>query len=280
MLISELLRAASKELNNSSTPYLDAEIILGHILSLRRECLIKCCFSGINHEQEVEFWNLLNKRKSGVSVAQIIGRKDFWKSSFLVSGDTLVPRPDSETMIEAFYSVYKNRRSLLKVADFGTGTGCLISSIAMEFVNLKGYGFEKNQQTSFIAKKNVVFNKLDNKIKILHQSWNNNHKVVNLDAIISNPPYIKRGDIYKLPKEISKYEPKMALDGGVTGMKAYEEIFRVSKKCLKKAGLIFLEIGDSQFKDVFAIANRKNFVLYNIFKDLSFKERIIVFKNL
>jgi release factor glutamine methyltransferase len=278
--IANLLNLGRQKLRSiSCTPQLDAEIFLSAATGISRENLIINLNNKVTFDIQKKIESFLYQRLKGYSVAQIIAKKYFWKSDFIVTKDTFAPRPETETIISSILSEYKNKKEQIKIAEFGTGTGCIIISLTNEYKNATSYGFEKNFNTYLVTKKNVNAHNLQNKIKIFYKDFKVANRILNnIDIIVSNPPYIRKFEIKNLQKEI-QYEPRIALDGGFNGILPYLDIFKVSTKILKRNGQIFLEIGDDQHKEITQIVKFFPFKLSNKFKDLSGKIRVLSFKK-
>lgn len=242
--IANIMSNATTLLPHSASPHLDLEVLLGQILGKDKTWMISHSdFILVNTQVEL-LVQLITKRNSGVSIAQIIGTKEFWKYNFIVSENTLVPRPDSEVLIDAILQLYPNTKQKLSMADFGAGTGCLIISALLEYKNAIGIAFEKSKLAYNIACKNSIKHQLSSRLRIMLSSW---EKCYNkFDIMVSNPPYIKRDNIPNLPNTIAQYEPQIALDGGFNGLKCYQSIIKVAQRCLKPQGKLLFEIGQAQ----------------------------------
>lgn len=256
-----------------------------------------------------KFQKLINKRLEGYSVAAIIGRKFFWKSEFIVNSHTFIPRPDTEILIEAVLQEFPCKREALRILELGTGSGCIIISLLLEYKNAFGFGFEKNFFSFLATKENAKFASIissdyreaaeanNNIIKINNNTNNIKNRLsmffndfarapeiltrtagdkAKIELIVSNPPYIRRAAIRDLQIEIQK-EPKLALDGAFNGILPYISIFKVAQKLLIKRGKIFVEIGDNQEIAIAKLGQSFNFTLYKKFKDLTGKIRILAF---
>lgn len=275
--IASQLREGSTLLRScSSTPQLDAEILLAHVLSLPRSKLILSYSKEVKESQIIDFHKLLVLRKL-YSVAAITGEKEFWKHSFIVNKDVLIPRPDTETMITALLSRYKKSSRALKIAELGTGSGCLIISILKEFSNATGFGFEKSRSAFQLSVANTFKHGLNPRLRLYRLDFNSAHIVLphKVDVIISNPPYIRRSEISRLQVEVQN-EPRIALDGGFNGVLPYLSILKLARKILRPGGEIFLEIGDSWKDSIIPVSSP--FRVIEKYRDLSGIERILVLK--
>ncbi|MDE2320118.1 MAG: peptide chain release factor N(5)-glutamine methyltransferase [Rhodospirillales bacterium] len=215
----------------------------------------------------------LARRAAREPLAYITGHKEFWGLDFLTSPDTLIPRPDTETLVEAVLASGLAPRTIL---DLGTGTGCLLLACLHEFPAAFGIGVDLNPQAARLARWNAQRLGLGNRAAFLAGGWANSleHK---FDLVLSNPPYIKSADVAGLMPEVAAYEPALALDGGTDGLSAYAAIFADLPRILTPGGVAVLELGASQAKSVSKLA-RKAKLDYSINNDLSGTERVIVLR--
>ncbi|QKX02366.1 peptide chain release factor N(5)-glutamine methyltransferase [Wolbachia endosymbiont of Dirofilaria (Dirofilaria) immitis] len=243
--ISTLIQEGSKllSLHKVESPYLDCEIIMQHVLGVERSFIIMNYTNQVPIEKEQIFWKLTRRRAERYPVSQIVGKREFWSKNFIVNQHVLDPRPASETIILAVLKCYPNKKQRLEIADFGTGTGCLLISLLSEYEYAVGVGFEKSLKAYKVACQNVKKHNLLSRAKILPSSWTECRG--SFDLIISNPPYIKRNKLKDLQAEVQK-EPRMALDGGVDGLDCYLSIFQILRRCLRRNGFVILEIGEDQ----------------------------------
>lgn len=277
--VSQVLTEAVSLLHRSSTKHLDSELLLAHTLGMNREQIIFQSELLLTIDQKSTFFKLLLERRDGKSIAQILGVKEFWGNDFIVSNHTLVPRPDSETIISTVLKLYPNKKSVFRIADFGTGTGCLIISILLEYVNSYGLAYEKSKLAYNTARANVIKHTLTARLKCILKSWERCSRLV--DIIISNPPYINKHEIDSLPTAISKYEPRSALDGGNNGLVCYQSVMRIAKSCLRKQGYLLLEVGNkSQLLQVKKIAPQYRLQFHSTYPDLSGAMRCIAFRKI
>lgn len=226
-------------------------------------------------EKEQLFWKLTKKRAERYPISQIIGNREFWSKNFIVNQHVLDPRPDSETIILAVLKYYPNKEQKLKIADFGTGTGCLLISVLSEYEHAVGIGFEKSLEAYKVACQNVKKHNLPSRARILPNSWTKCRGL--FDLIISNPPYIKSSKLKNLQAEVQK-EPKMALDGGIDGLSCYLSIFPILRKCFKKNGAAILEIGEDQ-NDIDKIIPSYGLSFQEYVYDLAGMKRCIIVKQ-
>ena len=212
--------------------------------------------------------------KRGMPVAKIIHSKWFYGLEFYTNKHTLDPRPDTETLVEAVIKdcdTNKNRTIL----DMGTGTGCIICALCKNIPNTTGIAIDKSRNALHVAKRNIKNLNLDKQIKIKHADFANFKSDEKFDIIVSNPPYIKYGDMRV--NEGAKFDPKIALYAKNDGLAAYEEIAKNAKKLLKNNGKIYLEIGVGQSNQIIKIFEFYKWKFERVEKDLSGINRVLIF---
>ena len=276
MNYQELLVDASKQLKTYkfNSAKLDAELILSKILGLSREKILLNLNDKINDKVFENFNYYLKLRKQNRPIAHILGFKDFWKYKFKVDKNVLIPRPETELIIE---QALKNlpKLSNKNILDIGTGSGCIIISIIKERENCKATAIDKSLKALKVAKLNAEMHHVLNKIKFLNIDVDK-YFANKYDLIVSNPPYIKDSEILSLDKDVKLNEPKLALSGGKSGLNKVFKVIKKSQELLKTNGKLILEIGDKQSKEVKKYLIKNNFNQIKIFKDLSGKKRCIV----
>ncbi len=225
--------------------------------------------------------DFIARRQCGEPVAKIIGRKGFWTLDLKVSKDTLDPRPDSETIIDAVLKHFPDKAAPLRILDLGTGSGCLLLALLDEYKNATGIGMDASAAALQIAQQNVQ-KYAPNRAKLLCRSWTTSswwQDLGGFDVVVSNPPYIPSADIDALDVDVKNYDPLQALDGGPDGLQDYRALSNYVAQVLKQHGLIFFEIGQGQYMDVTAIMERKGFTLQDFCYDLGNVLRVLVFSK-
>ena len=276
MNYEKVLTNATKTLERASivNSKLDCEILLSNVLKINRENMLINLNKKINHQDFINFNKLINRRKKNEPVAYIVGYKEFWNKKFIVNSDVLIPRPDTEILVEeVIKSIQIN--SSLNILDIGTGTGCVLLSVLNERKKCYGIGLDISKKAINIAKHNAKIQQMKNRIKFINSSIDKFY-VGKYDLIISNPPYIKSGDIKNLDKDVGFYEPGIALNGGYDGYSKFREIIYKSSVLIKKKGKLFLEIGYNQKNEVIRILNCNKFYINKVVKDLGKKNRCII----
>ncbi len=255
----------------SKSPRLDAELLLVCALKLKDRVELYLNFDRPLTEKEVEDYRQLVKRRAkGEPVAYITGKKEFFGFEFKVKKGVLIPRPETETLVEEAIKLLKGKRGL-KIVDVGTGSGC----IAITVCKLTGgenqvIGTDISAEALKVAKENAK--RLKCKVHFIRTSLLKGLKGP-FDAIISNPPYIAVGD-KRLEREVLKYEPAVALFAGKSGLEFIEKLTRESYRKLKEGGFLALEFGEGQGKKVKELLSKTGFKEVKIIKDLSGKERV------
>ena len=274
--IENIIKNAGYVLKKKNIPSynLDAEILLAKVLKKKREYLITNLKKKIDDSEIIEFNKILRRRESREPIAYITKKKDFWKSSFFVDKNVLIPRPDTETVMNEMLKIFKFKERL-NVLEIGTGTGCIILSLLKEKKNFKGVGIDIDQKCIDISRKNAINLNLDNRIKF-YKCNVDNFNLGKYDLIISNPPYIKKSFLRYLEKDILNFEPKLALDGGLDGLSKIRNIVLKSSNLLRINGKLILEIGFDQKEKVKKILNENSFYVDGIKKDLAGNDRCVI----
>ena len=267
------------------TANLDCRLLLSESLD-RNDTIYSHQNIYISQDEIKKFQNLIQQRLSGKPVSRIINKRSFWKKEFELNDATLDPRSDSETLIETVVENYPDKLKFLRIIDLGSGSGCLGLSLLDEYPYSEVSFFDTSLKSLEMVKKNAQNFDLLERSKYLNLDWNvrdwdkklmtieNNTK---FDIVISNPPYIPTNDIKMLKKEVKKYDPFIALNGGKDGLDSYRSILSKLKNIIKSNGKIFLEIGEGQENCVTKIAFEHGLFPKKYKKDLSGVIRSIMF---
>ena len=276
MNVKDLVNSGVKILkeNNIKNPILDAEIILSSIVKKERDYIILNETDQINQFLIKKFYNFINRRKIGEPISYIVKSKFFWNNCFFVNKDVLIPRPDTEHIVEEVLKLVRvnSRKSVL---DIGTGSGCILLSILKERKLLTGYGIDISKKSINVCKINAKRLEINSRVKF-YVSDIDKFFLGKYDIVVSNPPYIDTSKIKYLEKDVSKFEPRLALDGGVDGFSEITKVVGKTKDLIKKNGLFILEIGFKQKEKVIEILNKKGFYIKKIIKDYAGKDRCII----
>ena len=271
----ELLNSGSYKLQKQKikTHRLDSEILLSKVLNKSREQILIRLNQNIKNKEVFAFDSLIQRRLNKEPIAYIINEKEFWSKKFKVNKNTLIPRPETELLVENLMKTYKNKR--ISLLDIGTGSGCIIISLLSELSNSNGVGIDISSNALEVAKKNASLHKVESKIKFYNKSIINlyNYK---FDLIVSNPPYIERKNIKNLDDDIKKFEPLIALNGGNDGLDVIKKVIYKSKDILKINGRLAIEIGNWQSKKVSKELKLNNFRIEQRIKDYKDNTRCLI----
>ena len=258
--------------NNISSYKIDCEILMSQILNISREEVLLNLEKSIKKEEREKYLSLINRRKKKEPVAYITNNKNFWKDNFITNKNALIPRPDSEHLVEQTIKLLKKEQGK-RILDIGVGSGCLSISILKERPNCKFDAIDTSKNALNLAKINAKLHQLLDRIKFYKRDVDNFY-IDKYDLIISNPPYINKHKIKYLGA--INYEPKIALDGGLDGLEVIRKVISKSKHLLKINGKLILEIGYDQKYKVINFLRKKNFFVNKIIKDYGKKTRCIV----
>ena len=275
--LGSLYKSVSIELTDAKVdrPQLEARILIAHAARIEHTRVIGYPEDKLNSITIGNLRKIVERRKRGEPIAHIIGMKEFWSLNFNVTKETLIPRPDSETLIESVLSMITNYLDPLSILDLGTGSGCLLLALLSELPNAKGIGIDISSSACQIAEKNSNDLGLSKRAKFHQGNWMDGIRD-KFDFIISNPPYIADSHIKFLEKEIRLFEPHKALSGGPDGLSAYRLIAKESINHLKSDGILAVEIGINQKKDISDIFAKNGLKINKIQRDYSNIERCIL----
>jgi release factor glutamine methyltransferase len=221
---------------------------------------------------------LLERRARREPMAHILGRREFWSLAFKVTADTLDPRPDSETLIQAVLDELPDRSAALRLVDFGTGTGCLLLSLLHELPNATGIGIDVSAAALAVAAENAGALGLAPRASFQRGDWDDGI-APGFDIVLSNPPYIPSGDLPGLQPEVASFEPRLALDGGSDGLDAYRRLGPATLRLLRPSGLAAFEVGIAQGDSVRRIMAATGLRHIATARDLAAVERCLLFRK-
>ena len=260
--------------NKIANPQLDSEILLSNSIKRDKKHIILNPKEVLKSEQLGKFKSLIERRKKGEPIAYLINKKEFWKDEFFVNKDVLIPRPDSELIIEQVLKI-NSKDNQLQILDIGTGSGCILLSILKERSNFYGTGIDISKKSINVSKFNAKQLNLTNRVKFFHSSVDNfnNGKY---DIIVSNPPYIEQLSLKYLEKDVVNFEPKLALSGGFDGFSKIRKVINNTSNLIKKNGKFILEIGFNQKNKVIKILKEEGFYVNKAIKDYGNNDRCII----
>jgi release factor glutamine methyltransferase len=231
---------------------LDARLLLGAALKLDAPQLIAHPDRALTTAENARFHDLLDRRSRRRPLAHLLGRREFWGLDFRVTPDTLDPRPDSETLVEAALACVADRAASLRILDLGTGTGCLLLSLLHELPHAQGTGVDCSDAVLAVAAANAAKLGLAGRAIFRRGNWTDGLEGT-FDLVVANPPYIRRAEIDGLMPEVARYEPRLALDGGADGLDAYRAIAKGAVGLSGPHTHLLVEVGDGQGDSVGAV---------------------------
>ena len=259
--------------NNIISAKLDSEILMSQAIRKNKKFIILNLHKEIKKKDLDYFENLIQERAKSKPIAQIVKKKDFWKYEFIVNNNVLIPRPDTEILIEQALKLVKNKNRL-QILDIGIGSGCILMSILKEKKNFTGTGIDISNKSLQISKVNGQKLRINNRLR-LFKSNIDNFNTGKYDLIVSNPPYIKKSSLKCLEKDIG-FEPERALNGGLDGLSEIRKVINKSSELIKRSGHFIIEIGFDQKNKVKKLLRDKGFYIKKTVKDLSNHDRCIV----
>ncbi|MBN36356.1 MAG: protein-(glutamine-N5) methyltransferase, release factor-specific [Rhodospirillaceae bacterium] len=279
VLVGELLVASAAELADAGVdePRRDAQLLLAHALERDRGWLQAFPETIVEPEAHQCFTTLLECRKRRLPMAQVLCHREFWSLDLKVTGETLTPRPDSETLVETALSLFREREAPRHILDLGTGTGCLLLALLSEWPSAKGVGVDRSAGTLAVARENARACDLESRVSLVEGDWLAG-LTGSFDLVVSNPPYIPSGQIAGLEPEVSDHEPRQALDGGADGLSCYRIILSDVAMVLAPGGLVVLEHGERQAPALGALAAEHGFDVLEPARDLAGRLRCAVLR--
>ena len=278
MNILELLYQGSQKLKarNINSHQLDSEILLSKVLKKDREEILIRLNRKLDQNEISKFNSFISRRSFYEPIAYILEEKEFWSKIFFVNHATLIPRPETELMVERLVKIYKSKA--INILDAGIGSGCILISLLAELKKSKGTGIDVSQSALLVAKKNVKRHKMEDKIRLYKKPFSELYNC-KYDLLVSNPPYIMTKDLRNLDEDIRKFEPKKALDGGNDGLDLIKKVIYKASEILKVNGRLALEIGNEQFDKVSKLLLKRNFKTEHKIKDYKDNIRCIISKK-
>ena len=271
-----VLDSAARRLHAAgiASPRLEARLLLAYALGLTQEDVIAGNYA-LDAQSRERFEAALSRRSAREPLAYILGKREFWSIEFAVGSGVLVPRPESETLVEAALKCFPNRDSPLDVLDLGTGSGCLLLAFLSERPRAKGVGVDISAEALAFTEINTKILGFQSRVELLCCDWAEAPQRT-FDVVFVNPPYIGENAIEVLDADVACYEPRLALSGGADGLDAYRKIAAVLPSRLKEGGLAFVELGLGQLEAVTGLFQTAGLEVNGTFYDLASIPRCLV----
>jgi len=276
MNIQSAINEGESILKDKSIPTakLDAEILMAKSIEKDRKYIILNNNKNLEEENLRYFKDLINERSKKKPIAYLTNKKFFWNSEFFVTLDTLIPRPDTELIIEQILKITKNKNKL-NILDVGVGSGCILLSILKEKKNFYGTGIDVSKNCLNISKINAINLKVDSRVRFFKSNVDK-FNLGKYDLVVSNPPYINKHDLKYLERDVVNFEPRLALDGGLDGLSEIRKVIKKSSELIKKNGKFILEIGFDQKNKVINLLKQKGFYINSTLRDFANNDRCII----
>jgi release factor glutamine methyltransferase len=278
--VEEVFLSGIQKLNAAQVenPNLDAKIIFKHILSVDNEQFELCKKNEISSKITKSYFELIDRRIKREPIAYITNKQSFWNDEFKVTKDTLIPRPETELILESVISYFPDKKIDLNIADLGTGSGCIIISLLQEYINASGIGIDISKEAIKIANENKKLLKNHERLKFLEEDYAE-YNLNGFDIIVSNPPYISQNSL-DIQKDVYDYEPHLALFSKNNGIEAYNKIISNLASRIDKNFFLFLEIGLGQASEVTKLLKNNGFTEILTKADLANIPRCIIAKKI
>ena len=276
MKFQAAIKNAHQSLKNHKikSDLIDSELLMAKVINKSREYVVLNLNKEISKEDFHNFQNLINQRSEGKPMAHFMNKKFFWKYEFFVNKFVLIPRPDTELIIEQVLKIYKNKNKI-SILDIGSGSGCIMLSLLKERRDFRATGVDICNNALKVSKINANNLGVSSRVK-LYNSDIDKFYIGKYDLIISNPPYIKNLDLKYLEVDVRKFEPKIALDGGLDGISEIRKVIKKSSELIKFGGKLILEIAYNQKYEVKQLLKKNGFYINSVIKDLSKNDRCII----
>jgi release factor glutamine methyltransferase len=268
---NNLIQLSASQLVSSPTPILDAEILLMYVLKISRAQLYTHDRQFTQEEQQ-QFQDLLERRIKGEPIAYLIGHKEFWSLGFVVTPAVLIPRPETELLVEKILSLFPAKTASLCITDLGTGSGAVALSLAVERPHWIIYAVDKSAAALRVAQENAKRFNISNVI-FIESDWCKGLPTRQFDVIVSNPPYVEQQDKHLLQGDV-RFEPKSALVAGEDGLQDIRQIIVQASQILKPRGLLLLEHSPEQVSAILQLLHQSGFEHVSVIKDLAGLERV------
>lgn len=258
-----------------ATPALDARLLIMEAAGLSFEALLREPDRCMSEKERARLARMLDRRRACEPLAYIVGRRAFWTFELTVGPEVLVPRPESETVVEAVLEAVECREEAYRILDLGTGSGCLVLALLSELPQASGLGVDASARALALARDNAAQLGLSGRCAFLRSNWLSGVKG-QFDIVVCNPPYIAEREITALAPEIGRYEPRLALGGGADGLDAYRQLLGGLNENVASSGLVALELGDGQASAVEDLLAATGFCVLGRKLDLGGKLRVVL----
>lgn len=279
--VSAQLAYAAEQLSpiSGELARLEARLLAEQAWGMRPEIIVRDANVEVAEDKVAALEALVARRVGREPIAQILGRKQFWKDSFVVTRDVLTPRADSETIVEAVLKQLPDVKKTYRFLDLGTGSGCLLLSLLREYKASSGIGVDNSAAALNVAAANARTNGLESRVAFFHGDWCKNLEYsAKFDVVVSNPPYIASAEMATLMPDVRDYEPTGALHGGNDGLDCYRAILSQIKPHMLEGALLVFEVGEGQAEDVVMHALAHGFTHVATEKDLAGIDRVVALR--
>jgi release factor glutamine methyltransferase len=275
-LVQAWIRARRRlELAQVEAPVIDARLLLEAASGASRADILADPYRPLSAAQVKALEGFLDRRAAREPVSHILGRKGFWTVELKVTRDVLTPRPDTETLVDAVLKSLPGDQPM-RILDLGVGSGAILLALLAERPAWSGVGVDVSPEALAVARENAAMLWLHERVALTHGSWAEGLPDHAYDAVVSNPPYIPSGEIAELEPEVSRYEPRLALDGGPDGLDAYRRLAPEVIRVLKPGGLFALEIGHDQGHAVESLMRAAKAAECRVVSDLGQRDRVVI----
>lgn len=277
VIVHELIKEGHERLLscNKPNPEIEAELLALYVLGYTKLERILNANAQVSKKDEIRYRALISKRCSGVPLQYITKEQEFMGLPFYVNSNVLIPRQDTETLVELLLNKAK-QKPFKKIIEIGVGSGCISISLAKFLPDAQITGIDISTKALEIAKKNAKSNQVESRTQWIYGDLLKDYKGGQVDLIVSNPPYIRSKDCTMLDENVKDYEPMLALDGGADGLDFYRRITKQSKIHLANGGMLAYEIGYDQSQEVRDIMEMNGFVQIEQIKDLAGRDRVVL----
>ena len=264
------------KINNIEDPSRESKLLICHVLNSSLEIFLLKPEMEISAVQHININELVERRLQGEPIAYLQGSVEFYRSQFIINNNVLIPRPETEVLIEVILNKISNKNKKLNILDIGVGSGIILASLLLELPNSFGIGTDISIEALKVANINLKRLNIDHRYRLINTNWAEGITNNTFDIISCNPPYISNEHIKNLHCSIRNYEPLIALKGGLNGLNSFINLLPIARKLMKKNAFIALEMGFDQSEQLKFILYKNKFKVINIEKDLSGNKRIII----